>query len=174
MKTYRPPHIYLDDQWYFLTASVLNHRPILRPRQHKLCLRDYLRNLVIEYDFRFKAWVILDDHYHLLLRIRLGRDLGRFFGRLHASTSKQFNIWDQTPGRQVWYNYWDTCIRNERDLWTHFNYAHYNPVKHGYVLHLTDWEFSSYHYYLRTKGEEWLASCWEQYPIVEAVLEDDS
>jgi putative transposase len=172
MKTHRPPHIYLDDQWYFLTASVLDHHPILRQYRHKLFLRDCLKNLVEEYDFRLKAWVILDNHYHLLLKTCRGLDLSRFFARLHASTSKQFNVWDGASGRQVWYSYWDSCIRGEGDFWTHFNYVHYNPVKHGYVQDPAGWEFSSYSYYLRTKGGEWLNDCWRRYPVLESVEHD--
>ena len=173
MKIHRPPHIYLDDQWYFLTASVLDRRPIIGQRQHKLCLRDYLKNLVAAYEFRLKAWVILDNHYHLLLKTRCGRDLAKFFARLHAGTSKRFNAWDAVPGRRVWYNYWNTCIRSKRDFWMHFNYVHYNPVKHGYVQDLARWEFSSYSYYLRAKGKEWLDDCWRRYSVLESVEYDD-
>jgi len=36
-----------------------------------------------------------------------------------------------------------------------------------------DWEFSSYGYYLREKGEEWLADCWERYPVIDYIEGDD-
>lgn len=116
-----------------------------------------------------RAWVILDDHYHLLLKTRVGKDLSHFFGRLHGATSRQLNLWDNAMGRQVWHNYWDTCIRTEASLWGHFNYTPNNPVKHGYVTHPKDWEFSSYGYYLRERGEQWLADCWMQYPVIDHI-----
>jgi putative transposase len=115
----------------------------------------------------------LDDHYHLLLKTRRGKDLSRFFGQLHGSTSRQINLWDVATGRQIWHNYWDTCIRTEADLWARFNYVHNNPVKHGYVRQLEDWPFSSYHYYLRTEGEEWLRDCWLRYPVIDYLEGDD-
>lgn len=56
----------------------------------------------------------------------------------------------------MWYSYLDTCIRDEAGYWTRFNYIRYNPVKHGYVSRPADWPFSSYRYYLRTRGAAWL------------------
>jgi hypothetical protein len=64
-------------------------------------------------------------------------------------------------------------IRHGSHLWTRFNYVHNNPVKHGYVRQLEDWPFSSYHYYLRTKGEEWLQDCWPRYPVIDYLEGDD-
>jgi len=170
---HHPPHIYLDDAWYIITSSTLGHEHFLTTDRAKGLMRDTLKNLIEEFGITLYAWVILNNHYHLLLKTRVGKDLSRFFGRLHGSTSRQFNLWDVTPGRQVWHNYWDTCIRTERDFWVRFNYIHYNPVKHGYVQRPVDWPYSSYRYYLRTKGADWLADCWQSYPVIEHIEGDD-
>jgi putative transposase len=132
-----------------------------------------LESLIAAFDIQLRAWVILDDHYHLLLKTCRGRDLSRFFGRLHGGTSRQLNLWDAAVGRQVWHNYWDTCIRDRAGLWTRFNYVHQNPVKHGYVRRFEDWPFSSYRYYLRTRGQDWLADCWARYPVIDFLESDD-
>jgi len=173
MSDHHPPHIYLDDTWYIISAATLKHTPFLASHRAKARVRDELKDLVIEFGITLKAWVILDDHYHLLLKTREGKALSRFFGRLHGTTSRQLNLWDDVLGRQVWHNYWDTCIRTEADLWVRFNYIHNNPVKHGYVTHPRDWEFSSYQYYLREKGEEWLEDCWSRYPVIDYIEGDD-
>ncbi len=39
-------------------------------------------------------------------------------------------------------------IRDEADLEAHFDYIHYNPVKHGYVTSPHDWPWSTFHKYL--------------------------
>jgi putative transposase len=136
-------------------------------------VRDSLKRLVGRFNLALRAWVILDNHYHLLLRTTEGKGLTRFVGQLHGSTSRQLNLWEGVPGWQVWHNYWDTCIRSEGDLWTRFNYVHYNPVKHGYAERPDQWRFSSYANYLRTKGEEWLLDCWQRYPVVDFLRGDD-
>jgi len=173
MPAHHPPHHLLEHTWYIITAATVNHVPFLASDQAKEFLREKLRTLVGQFNLSLRAWVILDNHYHLLLRTDQGGDLTRFLGQLHGSSSRQINLRDQVKGRQVWHNYWDTGIRSERDMWTHFNYIHQNPVKHGYVRQLADWPFSSYHYYLRVKGEAWLADCWERYPVIDFLAGDD-
>lgn len=41
------------------------------------------------------------------------------------------------------------CIRDERDWIRHVEYIHYNPVRHGLVRAPKDWEYSSFHKYVR-------------------------
>jgi len=173
MTNHHPPHIYLDDTWYIITASVYRGHRLLRPEGHKNLVWGQLKALVDEFELTLAAWVILDNHYHVLVKSHIGPDLRRVFGRLHGRTSYDLNRLDGARGRQVWHNYWDTCIRGEVDFWTRFNYIHNNPVKHGYVRRFEDWLFSSYHYYLEAKGQDWLDDCWERYPVIDYLDRDD-
>ena len=173
MSGHHPPHIFLDNTWYIITAATLDHAPFLAADRAKVLVRDRLQELVLESELTLRAWVILNDHYHLLFKAKRGKGLSRFFGQLHGSSSRQLNRWDGITGRQVWHNYWDTCIRSEVDMWQRFNYIHQNPVKHGYVERMEDWPFSSYRYYLRTKGKEWLDDCWQRYPVIDYLAGDD-
>jgi putative transposase len=48
--------------------------------------------------------------------------------------------------RGVWQRrFWEHALRNERDYQNHFDYLHYNPVKHGLVKKVVDWPYSSFH-----------------------------
>jgi putative transposase len=170
---HRPLHIYADDAWYIVSASTVDGVRYLATDDHLRLWVTTARQLVEELTTTLRAWVVLRNHYHMLFKPSLGRDISKFIGRLNGRTSYEFNLLDGIQGRQVWYNYWDTCIRTEADYWTRFNYIHNNPVKHGYVRCHADWEFSSYQYYLRTKGEEWLADCWERYPVIDYLEGDD-
>ena len=62
----------------------------------------------------------------------------------------------RTTGRQrdgrrgVWQpKYWEHTLEDEEDFERHFDYIHYNPVKHGHVQRPVDWPFSSFHRYVR-------------------------
>ena len=143
MPSHHPPHIYLDNTWYIITASTVDHARFLCDDLAKELVRDKLKDLVIEFDIQLRAWVILDNHYHVLLHSSRAKDLSRFIGRLHGSTSRQISLWASMTGRQVWHNYWDTCIRDETGLWTRFNYIHHNPVRRGYVDLPVHWLYSS-------------------------------
>lgn len=154
-----------------LTASIYGRAPLLAAPTARILVRDALQTLLPTYGMGLRAWAILDDHYHLLLKTSDGARLPIFLNRLHGGTSRQINLLDGAVGRTVWYSYWDTCIRDERGLWTRFNYIHYNPVKHGYVAHPSAWPHSSYHYYLRTRGETWLREMLARYPVQAAEMD---
>ncbi|MGD2104193.1 MAG: hypothetical protein PVJ55_03630 [Anaerolineae bacterium] len=40
--------------------------------------------------------------------------------------------------------FWDHIIRDESDLNCHFDYTHWNPVKHGYVARPESWAQSTF------------------------------
>ncbi len=168
LTSHHPPRIYLDDTWYLITSSVNGGRRLLAPDGHKEMVRDRLKALVAEFEIGLAAWVILDNHTHILAKSRDGAELNRFLGRRHGRTSYDLNALDNARGRQVWHNFWDACIRSEADYWTRFNYVHYNPVKHRYVKRLEEWPWSSYRYYLEHRGEAWLLDALERYPVIDA------
>jgi putative transposase len=62
---HHPPHVYLDDTWYFITGSIYQRRHLLRSPGHKDLVRDQLKALVLEFGLQLAAWVILDNHYHI-------------------------------------------------------------------------------------------------------------
>ncbi|RLC75718.1 MAG: hypothetical protein DRJ03_21590, partial [Chloroflexi bacterium] len=64
---HHPPHVYLDDTWYIITASTLNHAPFLTSDRAKVLVRDKLKSLIVAFNVRLLAWAILNNHYHLLL-----------------------------------------------------------------------------------------------------------
>lgn len=45
--------------------------------------------------------------------------------------------------------FWEHTIRDEADFACHFDYLHFNPVKHGYVGQISDWRFSTFHRYVK-------------------------
>ena len=51
----------------------------------------------------------------------------------------------------IWqHRFWENVLRNETDFMRHFEYIHYNPVKHGYVSAPKEWPYSSFHRYVRS------------------------
>src|SRR3990172_5964121 len=86
-----PPHLYLDDTWYAITSALHRRRRLLAPLGHKDVVRDQLKALIAEFELQLAAWVILDNHYHILVKSHVGAQLPRFFGRLHGRTSFELN-----------------------------------------------------------------------------------
>jgi putative transposase len=170
--SHHPPHILLNDSWYLVTARTHEKQPLLQSNADKEIIRDNLHSLAKEFTISKAAWVILDNHYHLLLHSEDGR-LSTFIQRLHGRTAYEINKRQGKRGRQVWHNYWETLIRGEADYWVRFNYIHQNPVKHSYVAKMEDWEFSSYRDYVKQNGQEWMDDVFRTYPIIDFVRRDD-
>ena len=170
---HHPPHIFLDQTWHLITATTVGRAPLLAQEGAKELFRDTLQTMISRFDLRLLAWVVLDNHYHLLVKSDRGERLPDFIRQLHGASAHRINRAGASTGRQVWHNYWDAVVRSENDLWTRFNYLHHNPVKHSYVRRLEDWPFSSYRYYVRTKGEVWLRDCLARYPVIDFITGDD-
>lgn len=173
----RPPHIYLDNSYYFITARTVNKQRYYNTSQKKQIFEQVLIEAKKRFGVSLLAWIILDNHYHLLVRLTQGENLSLFIKNLHNNSSRLLNQLEGKPGRKIWFQYWDKCIRTKEDFWKHFNYIHHNPVKHGSVKsikELSNYRFSSFNVYLKKFREEWLTSCFEQYPIIDFTEESDS
>jgi len=112
------------------------------------------------YPFHLLAYVILPDHFHWLMSV--GDESGNFPKVFHSF--KRNFTWNYKKTYHVdtelhlWQDrYWDHIIRDEYDLSRHFDYIHWNPVKHQFVARPEDWQYSSYqHWYEREYyPEQW-------------------
>ena len=153
---------------YFITGRMLDGFPLMMKPDRKHEFFDVLVDICTEYDFEIIAWVINNDHYNVLINSNHIFEVGRFINRLHSVSATRFNKMDQAHGRRVWYQYWDHRIRDELDSWKHFNYNHWNPIKHGYVRDLKElsvYPFSSYLFWFETLGQEVIELFFDSYPI---------
>jgi putative transposase len=87
--------------------------------------------------------VVLREHYHVVVSPPTEEGFSDWIRALHSRTCLDWNREDGTPGCTIWYDYWDTTLWTQGDLWSRINYTHTNPVKHGYVTVASDWEWSS-------------------------------
>lgn len=160
-----PPHAVRHETSYLLTGACYEHESHMGSPKRRLQLLDRFFQEFIGAGMEIRAWVILPNHYHLLVGMTEFDKLGRLFQLVHGQTSHQWNAEDDRVGRKVWYRYTDRAIRSEAHYYTTLNYLHYNPVKHGWVKSPYDWTESSVHWYLEHLGREWLRNGWCQYPV---------
>ena len=172
-RCHTPAHLLLDDTPYFITGAIKDRRRLLQDdalkQEFLLCLRQTFLN----HAWELQHWVILDNHYHLMAKSRLGRLLPQLVKELH-SRSAHFIRAASDCELPVWWNYWDYCPRDEQDYYRHLNYLLYNPVKHGYVTDLKDYAFSSFHALLGSLGREGLIEQFRSYADFRKLdIEDD-
>jgi len=172
-KRHQPKHIYLNDYLYFLTAHTYLNQYQMKGEFEKKKIMNKIEDFFQVFNFKLYAWVVLDNHYHILFKTAKGLDLPKAMGKIHGVFSYEMNKTENQPRRKIWQNYWDWCIRSEKDFWTHFNYIHHNPIKHKYVQKMENYNFSSFNHWVNKKGMGWVMSIFEQYPIVDFTIDHD-
>ena len=161
-----PPHLDSPGTYRIVSAACFEHQSILSSAERLLWFEGQLLEQIKQLTDACSACVVLPNHYHVLAQIGDMRAFSRGLGQLHGRTSFEMNRADGTLGRRVWYRCEDRCMRSESHYYTTLNYIHNNPVKHRYVEKWTEWPYSSVHWYLQTKGREWLVDVWRTYPVL--------
>jgi len=140
-KIHHPKHIY-NSRFLFITARTLNKVEYFISKESKDIFKDVLKNCLKRFAIKVFSWVLLNNHYHLLIELPDRSDfpaslagqsdtpkimpkfridqpecncikrsddykyiLVEFFRKLHKDTSRILNSVDNTPARQIWYQY---------------------------------------------------------------------
>jgi len=133
---HRFEHWYRDNQVYFISARCWERFPALASQQAKAIFWD-------RFDFYtqqalFTPWVtsLVDNHYHVLGYCKTGENLGPMMRKLHGSVAKLAN--DLLPQRHVPFwgspghrDYFDGCIRDEKQCRRAYRYTLTQSVRHG-------------------------------------------
>lgn len=162
---HEPPHPVQDREYYLLTAACYEHAHHMHTPLRRQELLNQIFEIMIAADIEIQAWVVLLNHYHLLVFVPDFQALRRCFKGIHGPTAVTWNREDSAPGRKVWYRFTDRAIRSEAHYFTTLNYIHYNPVKHGCAQSPYEWAESSVHWYMAHHGRDWLRDCWRTYPL---------
>jgi putative transposase len=145
----------------------------LRADADKEMVLEVVREMLTGSQGELHGWVILNNRYHILMKLKNASLLPDLIRRIHSKSAVLLNKQYLQPGRRVWYQYWDKCVRDERDFYAKLNYIYFNPVKHGYVDHLRLYKFSIHTHYLETCGCEWPSDLSRRFPCPEKEDKDD-
>ncbi len=112
------------------------------------------------------AWVLMKNHFHLLVRIRnvdeclnlTGfenlsglKPLHQYFSNLFNAYTKAFNKYHETFGALFERPFKRKLIDNEDYLRQVVLYIHNNPIHHGFCTHPLEYPWSSYLTYISKK-----------------------
>lgn len=142
---------YVPNAVIFITAVTHDRVPYLGSADNIRLFWETLQLVRAIHPFRLLAYVILPDHFHWLMRVD---DEGGDFSTILHSIKRNYTLNVKkahgiTTPLKLWQErFWDHIIQDERDLNNHFDYIHWNPVKHGYVQRPEDWPQSTYRFWL--------------------------
>ncbi len=145
---------------YFFTVNLLDRQSrLLTTHIHEL--RGAFRFMQQKFTpVHVDGMVVLPDHIHAIWTLPQGDDdFSNRWRVFKAAFTKQINSQYyrgvsssryKKGEKGIWQRrFWEHIIRGDSDFENHMNYLHYNPVKHGYVASVVDWEFSTFHRLVR-------------------------
>lgn len=134
---------------YFFTLVTHNREPLFSDKATVEILLKAIRQTQKRKPFDMIAYSILFDHLHLLISLPIdGGSFSQILRNVKRITTKEIRELFGKPDLKIWQDrFWEHTIRDEEDLQHHFDYIHYNPVKHGYVEDSGEWAWSSFNQY---------------------------
>ena len=151
---------------YFLTCTVIEWIPVFGNPAIAGIIIDSLRFLHEQRRMTLHAYVIMENHLHLIASATdLSKEIGDFksftaracikwfeeherkwilkklhFHKAPHKTGQEFQFWQEGSHPQ--------CVQNEAMLQNKLEYIHNNPIERGYVDEPGHWRYSSYRNYL--------------------------
>ena len=157
MPNYR--RVFADAHSYFLTLVTHQRNPILI--ENIELLRQSFKVSREKYTYEIQAIVILPDHFHMIILPENAEDYPNIISQIKQHFSRHcdpifYSHLSQSQSREkagykpIWQKkYFEHTIRTDEDYQKRFDYIHYNPVRHGYVLKTEDWQYSSFHKHVK-------------------------
>ena len=152
---------YVNGGSYFFTVVTDNRAKILCSPLARACLRKAVRTCQQQFPFESVAWVLLEDHLHTIWTLpkndtrysaRWGfikKEFTKVYLAHGGNEQKRSNSRQSKRERGIWQRrFWEHTLQDEHDMARHFDYIHYNAVKHGVVNCAKDYGYSTFHKYV--------------------------
>jgi putative transposase len=146
----------------FFTVVTHHRRPILIEPAARNLLHAAWEDTNRRFPFETIAICLLPDHLHCILKLP---ENDSNYSIRWKEIKYQFTVGylkeigldgERDASRQkrqeaaVWQRrFWEHTIDSEEDFENHLDYIHYNPIKHGLVEKAVDWEWSSFHRFVK-------------------------
>jgi putative transposase len=154
----------------FMTCTIVAWQPVFtRPETFQI-IYDSWKHLQREKEFKLLAYVILENHLHLIASApQLAKAMQAFKGftaheiirtleehhadlllrqfeffKLKHKTKSQHQVWQESSHPQQ--------LRTEEAMWQKVEYIHMNPLKRGFVNDPVHWQHSSARNYAGQSG----------------------
>ena len=118
---------------------------------------DILAEMSERFDIEVYAYVLMSNHYHLLLRT-LKPNLSKSMQWLGTRYTRSFNIRNKQSGHLFQGRFKSIIVESGAYLMQLSCYIHRNPLRAGVVDRLAKYKWSSYNYYAHRTGKppKWL------------------
>jgi putative transposase len=156
----RPLRVQFEGALYHVTARGNEKKTIFRDERDRWKFLSVLEDVVEEYEIVIHAWVLMNNHYHLLIETPLG-NLSSAMRQLNGVYTLTFNKRHKRVGHLFQGRFKALVVEGDQYLLELSRYIVLNPVKAKFVESPEQWKWSSYR---STVGlcdrERWLTTDW--------------
>lgn len=115
-----------------------------------------IEDLSERFDIEVYAYVLMSNHYHLLLKTR-DANISKAMQWFGTTYTRKFNLNNQASGHLFQGRFKSIIVENDAYLLRVSCYIHRNPLSAGIVKRLSDYLWTSYRFYAYKKSPpEWL------------------
>jgi len=152
----RPWRIQYEGAIYHVISRGIERGIIFLTDKDYLRFLEYLERAVEKFNLDIFAFVLMGNHYHLLLRTK-EPNLSKAMQWLQTSYSVYHNLRHKRSGH-LFQGRYKSILVGEKSYWQKLSfYIHLNPIRAGIVKDLNDYQWSSYHDYVRPqKVHKWV------------------
>ena len=131
-----------------------DRQPIVRDDQDRQRLLDLWTEHAKTFKVAIHAWVIMDNHFHLLATPETQEGLPQMMQAVGRAYVRYFNLRHKRTGTLWEGRYRSTLIESERYLLACMVYIDLNPVRAGMVGRPEDFRWSSYRHSIGQLGDK--------------------
>ena len=130
-----------DQKVFFVTTTIKDHKRLLSTDALKLKFREILIESIRRHNIDLYGYVIMSNHFHLLLKVKDGGPgLAKFMQQVKSISARL--LFPEHKG--IWQERFDdVAIYTLEQFRIKLNYIHINPVKAGLVGEAERYEYFS-------------------------------
>lgn len=152
----RPWRIEFEGAYYHILSRGNERRNIFIDNEDRISFLEILGNMSDRFEVEVYAYVLMDNHYHLLLKTNKP-NISKSMQWLGTTYTCRYNIKHKRNGHLFQGRFKSFLIENDEYLMLLSCYIHRNPLRAGMVKSLADYPWSSYPIYAYgKKSPQWL------------------
>ncbi len=148
----RPLRIEYEGAFYHVTARGNDRGKIFFSKKDYDKFKEYLAEAREKYGFTLHAYVLMTNHYHLLIETP-EKNLSKLMHYINSSYTTYINVKRKRSGHLFQGRYKAIVIDRDSYLLELSRYLHLNPVRVNMVEKPEDYAYSSYLSYISDHGE---------------------
>ena len=147
-----------EGAYYHLLSRGNEGGDIFKEAKDRIIFLDTIGEMSERFEIDVHAYVLMDNHYHLLVRTRQA-NLKKAMHWFGTAYTQRFNRRHFRSGHLFQGRYKSIIVQNDAYLLQLSYYIHRNPLRAGIVKRLVDYHWSSYRFYgYGKKPPDWLST----------------